>query len=111
MDLLTGFLLTGVVIWIGYIVIRALFDEPITAVSARYFRSAENPVESSLIGSIGKVVNIDSGEDDHFKVRIGIELWSAKLVSEDAQQPSVGADVRVTAVNGMLLDVEEHAAA
>lgn len=111
MDLLTGLLLTGVIIWIGYIVVRALFDESITELSARYFRSAENPVESSLVGSVGKIVKIDTGEGDQFKVRIGIELWNAKLISEDAQQPSVGADVRVTAVNGMLLDVEEHVTA
>ncbi|MFL2546685.1 MAG: NfeD family protein [Candidatus Rariloculaceae bacterium] len=106
MDLLTGLVLTGVVIWIVTIVVRALFDESITEALARYFRSAENPVESSLIGSIGKVV--DAGDDDQMKVRIGIELWSARLVPDSAIQLSAGTEVKVTAVNGMLLDVEEQ---
>ncbi len=110
MDLLTGLLLTSVIIWVGYIVVLGLFDESIKETLAKYFRSAENPAENSLVGSVGRVVDVDSGERDQFKVRIGIELWNAKLRTEGAQLLSIGSNVRVTAVNGMLLDVEEHLA-
>ena len=110
MDLLTGLLLMSVIIWIAYIVVLGLLDESITEALAKYFRSTENHVESSLVGSVGRIVDVDSGENDQFKVRIGIELWSAKLGTEGAQLLSIGTNVRVTAVNGMLLDVEEHLA-
>ena len=107
MDLLTGLLLTGVVIWIGFIVIRELLDETISDGLARYFRSAENPVHDSLVGSIGRVVDVSAESNDELKVRIGIELWSAKLAAA-GRQLSVGTNVKVTAVNGVILDVEEH---
>jgi membrane protein implicated in regulation of membrane protease activity len=108
MDLLTGLLLTGVIIWIGYIVVRELFDESISEGLAKYFRRSENPVHDSLVGSIGKVVEISEGDGDQLKVRIGIELWNARLSGEGQQQLVAGTGVKVTAVNGMLLDVEAH---
>ena len=50
-------------------------------------------------------------DTDLLRVRIGIEFWSAKIQPADRRQLPVGAEVKVTAVNGMVLDVEEHAVA
>ena len=109
MDILSGLLLTGVVLWIIYIVIRELFDESISNGLTRYFRTSPNPVEDNLVGSIGKVIDIADGRFDTLRVRIGMELWSAKLQAAEQRQLPIGAAVKVTAVNGMILDVEEHA--
>ena len=111
MDVLSGLLLTGVVVWIVYLIIRALFDEPISSALASYNRAPSNPVQDRLVGSIGKVVDTSDENIDLLRVRIGIEFWSAKLQAADRRQLPIGAEVKVTAVNGMVLDVEEHAAA
>ncbi|MCZ6497410.1 MAG: NfeD family protein [Gammaproteobacteria bacterium] len=109
MDLLSGLLLTGVVLWIIYIVVRQLFDEKISSGLTQYFRTSPNPVQDNLVGSIGKVVDVSDDKIDILRVRIGIELWSAKLQAADQPQLPIGAEVKVIAVNGMILDVEEHA--
>ena len=109
MDLLSGLLLTGVVLWIIYIVVRQLFDEKISSGLTQYFRMSPNPVQDNLVGSIGKVVDVSDDKIDILRVRIGIELWSAKLQAADQPQLPIGAEVKVIAVNGMILDVEEHA--
>ena len=110
MDLLSGLLLAGVVLWILTIVIRELFDESISAGLTRYFRSAAHPVEDRLVGSIGKIIEVSEEGDSPLRVRIGIEIWNARLRASD-QTPSVGTEIRVTAVDGTVLDVEEYAAA
>lgn len=111
MDVLSGLLLTGVVVWILYLVIRALFDDAISNALTRYYRTPSNPVQDNLVGSIGKVVGTSDDDTDILRVRIGIEFWSAKLQAADQRQLPIGAEVKVTAVNGMVLDVEEHAIA
>ena len=110
MDLLSGFLLTGIVLWIMTIVIRELFDESISAGLTRYFRSAPHPVEDALVGSIGKIIEVSGEGDSALRIRVGIEIWNARLQSSD-WMPSVGAEVRITAVDGTVLNVEEYAAA
>ncbi len=111
MDLLTGLLLTGVVLWIITIVIRELFDVSISAALKRYFRAAPNPVQDTLVGAIGKVIELPEDGDTRLRVRVGIEIWSARLAPSHQRTLPVGAEVRVTAVDGMILDVEEYAAA
>jgi len=108
MDLLTGLLLIGVIIWITRIVILELFDSFIPESFAKYSRTTKNPIDRSLIGSVGRVVGINSNDSTKCKIRIGIELWNAKFASKTAQTPPIGTMVRVTAVNGMLLDIERH---
>ena len=107
MDLLSGLLLTGIIVWIIAIVIRELFDESISAGLTRYFRKAPHPVQDSLVGSIGKVIEtpVDGAE------QLRVEIWSARLGSSDQRTLSVGSEVRVTAVDGMILDVEKYAVA
>ena len=111
MDVLSGLLLTGVVVWILYLIVRALFDDAISSTPTRYYRTPSNPVQDSLVGSIGKVVGTSDDDTDILRVRIGIEFWSAKLQPADRRQLPIGTEVKVTAVNGMVLDVEEHAIA
>ena len=111
MDLLSGLLLTGIIVWIIAIVIRELFDESISAGLTRYFRKAPHPVQDSLVGSIGKVIETPADGAEQLRVRVGIEIWSARLGSSDQRTLSVGSEVRVTAVDGMILDVEKYAVA
>ncbi len=111
MDLLSGLLLTGVVVWIVYLVIQGLFGETISSALAKYYRTPSHPVQDRLVGSIGKVVGTSDDDIDLLRVRIGIEFWSAKLRAADRRQLPIGAEVKVTAVNGIVLDVEEHAVA
>jgi membrane protein implicated in regulation of membrane protease activity len=110
MDLLSGLLLTGIVLWIMTIVIRELFDESISAGLARYFRSAPHPVEDALVGSIGNIIEVSGDGDSALRIRIGVEIWKARLQSSDGM-PSVGAEVRVTAVDGTVLHVEAYSSA
>jgi len=111
MDLLSGLLLVAVVGWILYIAVRALFEERIGQATSRYFRSATNPVEENLIGTVGEVIENTTDKGDALRVRIGIELWSAKLVSTATPSLPIGTQVRVLAINGMVLDVEEDSVA
>ena len=107
MDLLSGLLLVAVIAWILYIVARELLDERINQATSRYFRSASNPVEENLIGTAGEVIENTTGNGDQFRVRIGMELWSAKLMSTTNSSVQIGTRVKVIAINGMVLDVEE----
>ncbi len=109
MDLLSGLLLTGIVLWIMTIVIRELFDESISSGLTRYFRSAPHPAEDALVGSIAKVIEVSEEGDPALRIRVGIEIWNARLQSSD-RMPSVGAEVRIKAVDGTVLDVEEYVA-
>jgi membrane protein implicated in regulation of membrane protease activity len=110
MDLLSGLLLIGVVLWIIYFVVRGLFDESISSGLARYFRASSDPVGGNLVGSIGKVVGISDGSVDLLRVRVGAEFWRARLQAADPRQLPIGTEVKITAVNGLILTVEEHAA-
>ena len=88
MDLLSGLLLTGIVLWIMTIVIRELFDESISAGLTRYFRSAPHPVEDTLVGSIGKIIELSEEGDSALRRGICIESGKARLLSS-GQTPAV----------------------
>ena len=63
------------------------------------------PVNDHLIGSIGKVIAHSSDSARPVKVRLGLELWPARLDSTDEVDLPVGAAVKVTAVDGPVLVV------
>jgi len=62
------------------------------------------------MGSLGKVVDNSHGSSGVVRVRIGIEFWNAKLQTDDQRQLPIGAEVKITAVDGMILGIEEHTA-
>ena len=106
MDLLSGLLLLAVVIAIIAIVARELFDERISVLTDVYSRESPNPIEKGLVGSVGKVIEVPTEAGDTLRVKIGMEIWSARLPPGDDALPAVGSDVRVAAADGMILDVE-----
>jgi membrane protein implicated in regulation of membrane protease activity len=110
MDLLSGILLTGVVLFVVVLLIKELFGESAASLLASHPEKPFKPVSERLIGAVGKVVDNTESDDGLIKVRIGIERWNARLNSADGRPLPVGAEVRVTAVNGLVLDVEENTA-
>lgn len=106
MELLSGILLTGVILCILYILIKETLGERLSGFLASGSERSGS-VEESLIGALGRVV--DPGEEDggNMKVRIGIERWSAALAGADEGRLPVGTEIKVTAVHGRLLEVEE----
>jgi membrane protein implicated in regulation of membrane protease activity len=108
MDLLSGILLTGVVLFVVVLLIKEIFGERAASLLASRSEKPSKPVNERLIGTVGKVVESTEGDDGLIKVRIGIERWNAKLSSADSRPLPVGTEVKVTAVNGLVLDVEEN---
>lgn len=108
MDLLSGLLLLVVVAGIIVIVARELFDERISGLTAVYSRKSSNPIEEGLVGSVGKVIELPGEAGAPFRVKIGMEIWRARLRTGDDSILAVGSDVRVAAADGMILDVESN---
>ncbi len=106
MNFLSGLLLTGVVVAIVYFIVKEVFWERIAASFARQSNKPAEPAGDYLLGSIGKVV--ESTADGALNVRIGMERWRARLTSNDDRDLPVGSAVKITAINGLVLDVEEH---
>lgn len=108
LDFLSGLLLTGVALFIVGFLLKEIFGER----AARFFSSGSRKpaksVNEHLIGAVAKVVDNTKRDDGLIKVRVGIERWSAKLHSTDDRSLPVGAEVRITAVTGLVLEVEEN---
>lgn len=105
MEVLSGILLTCVVLGIIGYLLREVLGEEAGAVFKRYAQAAPEEIEDPLVGEIGQVVEYKEGAE-LMKVRIRGERWSANLI--DGRGLPTGAEVRVTAVNGLVLDVEER---
>lgn len=101
MELLSGLLLTLVVLAILGFVARELITED-SGGALRKFLGDSPAVEAPMLGKRGIVEN-DTGE--LLRVRIEGERWSANAIA-DTVMPA-GTPVRVTAVNGLVLDVEQ----
>ena len=108
MDLLTGILLAGVVLFMVAFLRREIFGDRVGKLLAGRSRQPAKSINDHLIGAIGKVVDDTVRDGGHVRVRIGIERWSAKLKSTDGRTLPVGAEVKVTAVTGLVLEVEEN---
>lgn len=104
MDLLTGLLLTAVVVLgIGYAVRELAGDTLKRFVAEHTAQTSEDP-NKRLIGARGEVVG--AGSDNTLKVRVGIERWDARLEPEPGPLPA-GTEVRIAGVEGLTLRVEQ----
>lgn len=108
MEVISGILLTCVVISIiGFLLYESVFE---SAVFRKYTQVLPEDVKDPLIGEIGHVVENKEGAE-LMKVRIRGERWNASLI--DGRGLPTNTIVRVTAVNGLILNVEaqieEHA--
>jgi len=106
MNLLSGLLLTGVVLFILGFVLWELFRDRAAEVYARRSQASAKGVNEHLIGSIGRVIEGAEEESGLLRVRIGTENWSARLRTSDADQPPLGAEVKITGVDGLVLQIE-----
>jgi membrane protein implicated in regulation of membrane protease activity len=107
MELISGIVLAVVVLAIAVYLIKELFGDKLGAVVTEYKQKPVRSPNHHLVGSVGTVISVPRGEEEFLRVRIGIERWNARA---SADQPlSMGATVRVTAVDGLVLHVEEKA--
>ena len=104
MEVLSGILLTGVILGIiGYLLREALGDQA-GDVFRKYAETSPEAINDNMVGEIAQVVDFKDGAE-HMKVRIRGERWNANLIS--GRGLVAGSEVRVIAVNGLVLDVEE----
>ena len=104
MEVLSGILLTGVILGIiGYLLREALGGQAGETIR-RYAETSPEAINDNMVGEIAQVVDFKDGAE-HMKVRIRGERWNANLIG--GRGLAVGAEVRVMAVNGLVLDVEE----
>lgn len=116
LDLLSGLLLTVVVIGaIAYVVREMLSDrapdlgkakQGLADAVSKYAGGDAKPVNEHLIGSTGQVVALTGDADRPMSVRLGLELWPARLREAGASPLPVGASVRVASVEGPMVVVD-----
>ena len=104
MELFSGLLLTVVVLAILAYVARELIADDAGGGIGKYVGDSP-PADAPMLGKHGTVLD-NTGE--HLRVRIEGERWSANPVA--GTELPVGAPVRVTAVDGLVLEVEQVAA-
>lgn len=110
MDLLSGLLLAAVVlVTLGLFIRELVADRLASGFKDRRERPA-NAVNEYLVGATGTIVEHAGDENAPLKVRIGIERWNATTAADSNDAPEVGAEVEVTAVNGLVLTVVPRAA-
>lgn len=107
-DLLTGLVLAGAVLFAAGYVVRELAGDSLASFFAAHTAKTSEHPNNRLIGELGEVV--DASGDGDLRVRVGIERWSARLADEDGATPPVGARIRVAAVDGPTLRVEHSPA-
>lgn len=103
MEMLSGLLLVCVVLAIIGFLLREVMGEGAGAAFRKYAQASPEELDDPLVGEVGQVVEYKEGAE-LMKVRIRGERWSANLV--DGQGLVAGTEVKVTAVNGLVLDVE-----
>jgi membrane protein implicated in regulation of membrane protease activity len=111
MELLSGIVLTIVILGIAVYLAKEVLGEKTTAMIAEYKRKPLRTPNHHLVGSTGTVISEPQKEGEHMRVRIGIERWNARAAAGDAGAVPVGTTVRVTAVEGLVLQVEPDASA
>ena len=73
--------------------------------ASRYVVSEAKPVNEHLVGSIGKVIAHSGDSGRPMRVRVGLELWPARLQSGEDEALPVDTPVEVVAVDGPVLVV------
>lgn len=116
LELISGLLLTLVVVGgIVYVVREMLSDrgpeiekarQGLADTLSKYASNDAKPVNEHLIGTTGKVVSLTGDDARPMKVRLGPELWSARMRDAGDDPLPVGAEITVTAVEGAVVVVE-----
>lgn len=106
LDIVTGLLLLGVALAIAYVVVRVLLWQHIAALFSRLGADDNKPANTHLVGATGHVVQDPGSQSGRFRVRIGMERWEATLKAGSPHAPAAGTPIRVTAVDGLTLQVE-----
>lgn len=115
LDFLSGLLLTTATIAIVLFVIKEVVGDrrsgtkksrqPLAPALTRMSGSKAKPVNAHLIGSVGKVISHSGDSARPMRVRLGPELWPARLDSTEAAALPVGTAAEVVAVDGAVLVV------
>jgi membrane protein implicated in regulation of membrane protease activity len=119
--LMTVLMIAGLLAAVGYylgkwyflltVLLLLILDEPIALLLFQKSSSRQALTgKKAMIGKFATVVTEfqeirDSGEL-RGKVRFKGEIWSAETTSEDCPKISVGNEVRIGSVNGLLLKVK-----
>ena len=101
MEFFSGLLLTLVVLGIIALVGREIVSDGAGEGGRKYLGDSSGTA-APMLGRLGTVVE-STGE--LMRVRVAGERWSARPVAGESLPP--GAPVRVTGVNGLVLDVEQ----
>ena len=115
LDFLSGLLLTAVALAVVVFLIKETFAERIAgrkkprqvltdALDKVSGREAK-PVNAHMIGAVGEVIAHSDDSSRPLTVRVGTERWPARGESTEDARLSIGAAVRVTAVDGPVLVV------
>lgn len=115
-EFLSGLALIAVTIGVFAYLIKEFFDirasdlknvrrNLVEAIEERESRQAK-PINSHLIGVIGKITAHSDDNDRPMRVRLNFESWPARSSSSDRALAPVGASVKVTEVDGPVLIVE-----
>lgn len=116
LEFLSGFALVAVTLGILVYIVKEFFDIRagdlknvrqyfVKAFAGTQSREAK-PVNSHLIGVIGKVTAHSGDSDRPMRVRLNLESWPARSGSTTEELAPVGASVKVTEVDGPVLVVE-----
>lgn len=115
LDFLSGLLLTAVTLAVLVFLIKEIVGVRVSDQKktrqysvgglGKLLGREAKPVNDHLIGSIGKVIAHSSDSARPMRVRLGLELWPARLDSTDEARLPVDASAKVTAVDGPVLVV------
>jgi membrane protein implicated in regulation of membrane protease activity len=108
-DFLSGLLLFGVVLFGAVYLIKEFFWESLSGLLTRPRLPPPTQPNDRLIGSIARVVD-DGTKSGTLRVRAGMETWRARPAEGSGSLP-VGTEVEIRAVDGLVLEVAERAAA
>ena len=109
LDFLSGLLLAAVAVAALVYVVKEWFGLDMPKLLAERSADADPTagVNAHLIGATGRVVEA-GGETGELRVKIGMERWRARLRAPADVLPAVGAEIEVTGVDGLMLEVVER---
>lgn len=115
LDFLSGLLLATAGLAVVVLLIKELVSEGapgqkrarryLAEVSTRLLGGKARPINDHLLGSLGTVIAHSSDGARPLRVRLGSELWPARLGSSEEGRLPIGSAVKVAAVDGAVLVV------